>query len=113
MNAYMKAIFHTALMAIVSGCASMPVYNAATASSIGQVINPQNIMHLIVGLGIIWYCWDQARDKNRNPILWLTLGFLFGFFALLVLVYLKKLSAPVIDAEHEVEVDTEQNTRKK
>jgi RsiW-degrading membrane proteinase PrsW (M82 family) len=48
-------------------------------------------MTFLVGCGIIWYCWTQAKEKNRNPWLWAALSFILGFLPLLVLVYLKKL----------------------
>lgn len=74
---------------VLSGCASGAVLNSIRSESLG-ILNP---FALIVGLGIVWYCWVEAKRKNRNTWTWLILGFVFGFFALLVLVYLKDLPA--------------------
>ena len=77
------------LILILSGCASGTLINSLTSASFG-ILNP---FGLIVGLGIVWYCWVEAKRKNRNTWTWLILGFIFGFFALLVLVYIKDLPA--------------------
>ena len=74
---------------LLSGCASASFVNYVRTGNIG-IINP---VGLIIGLGIVWYCWFEAKHKNRNPWTWLTLGLFFGFFALLVLVYLSDLPA--------------------
>jgi len=73
----------------LSGCASGAIINSIRSENIG-ILNP---FGLIVGLGIVWYCWVEAKQKNRNTWTWLILGLIFGFFALLVLVYLKDLPA--------------------
>ena len=78
---------------LLSGCASASFANYVRTGNIG-IINP---VGLIIGFGIVWYCWVEAKHKNRNPWAWLTLGLIFGFFALLVLVYLSDLPA---DKEH-------------
>jgi RsiW-degrading membrane proteinase PrsW (M82 family) len=72
---------------VLTGCASGAILNSIRTESIG-ILNP---FGLIVGLGIVWYCWVEAKRKNRNTWTWLILGIIFGFFALLVLVYLKDL----------------------
>jgi RsiW-degrading membrane proteinase PrsW (M82 family) len=77
------------LTLVLSGCASGAIINSIRSEGIG-ILNP---FGLIVGLGIVWYCWIEAKRKNRNIWTWLILGFIFGFFALLVLVYLKDLPA--------------------
>ena len=73
----------------VSGCASVGLINLARTGEIG-IINPLGV---IIGLGIMWYCWTEAKRKNRNPWVWLLLGFLFGLIPFAVLVYLKDLPA--------------------
>ena len=72
---------------VLFGCASAALLNSIRSESLG-ILNP---FGLIVGLGIVWYCWVEAKQKNRNTWTWLILGFVLGFFALLVLVYLKDL----------------------
>jgi hypothetical protein len=71
--------------------------NYARTGGIG-IINP---VGLIIGLGIVWYCWVEAKHKNRNQWTWLILGLIFGFIALLVLVYLKDLPADKEDKKME------------
>ena len=84
-----RAIGLGLLPLVLSGCASGAILNSIRSESLG-ILNP---FGLIVGLGIVWYCWVEAKRKNRNTWTWLFLGFIFGFFALLVLVYLKDLPA--------------------
>jgi RsiW-degrading membrane proteinase PrsW (M82 family) len=84
-----RAIGLVILVSVLSGCASAAVINSIRSESIG-ILNP---FGLIVGLGIVWYCWVEAKRKNRNAWTWLIFGFIFGFFALLVLVYVKDLPA--------------------
>ncbi len=79
---------------IINGCSSMALYDFARGGEIG-LIKP---FALIIGLGIMWYCWVEAKRKNRNPWIWLLSGFLFGLIGLLVLVYLKDL--PAAKADH-------------
>ena len=78
---------------VLTGCASGAILNSIRSEGIG-ILNP---FGLVVGLGIVWYCWVEAKRKNRNTWTWLILGFIFGFFALLVLVYLKDL--PLVSQE--------------
>ena len=73
----------------LSGCAGASVLNLIRSETIG-ILNP---IGLIIGFGIMWYCWVEAKQKNRNPWTWLFLGLIFGFIALLILVYQKKLPA--------------------
>ena len=80
-------VFVTLSSLKLSGCASASIANFVRSESIG-IINP---IGLIIGFGIVWYCWVEAKQKNRNTWTWLILGLIFGFFALLVLVYLKDL----------------------
>jgi RsiW-degrading membrane proteinase PrsW (M82 family) len=82
-------ISNTLSLLLLSGCASASIANYVRTGNIG-FINP---VGLIIGFGIVWYCWVEAKHKNRNPWTWLTLGLIFGFFALLVLVYLSDLPA--------------------
>jgi len=71
----------------ISGCASLPIVNYARSGHIG-IFNP---IGFFIGCGLAWYCWVEAKRKNRNEWLWLILGILFGFIPLFVLVYLKDL----------------------
>jgi len=82
-------ISNTLSLLLLSGCASASFVNYVRTRNIG-IINP---VGLIIGFGIVWYCWVEAKHKNRNPWTWLTLGLIFGFFALLLLVYLSDLPA--------------------
>lgn len=84
-----RALGLISLTLILSGCASGAILNSIRSEGIG-ILNP---FGLLVGLGIVWYCWVEAKRKNRNTWTWLILGFILGFFALLVLVYLKDLPA--------------------
>ncbi|VEN74413.1 membrane hypothetical protein [Candidatus Desulfarcum epimagneticum] len=74
-----------------SGCAGMPIYKIIRQQSLGPGGFLLSIMTFLVGCGLIWHCWSQAKEKNRNPWLWAALSFIFGFLPLLFLVYLKKL----------------------
>ncbi|VEN74059.1 membrane hypothetical protein [Candidatus Desulfarcum epimagneticum] len=58
-----------------------------------------NVMNMLIWGGIMWHCWSMARDKNRNPWIWLAASFLAGLIisglilrtlVLGVLAYLKK-----------------------
>ena len=75
----------------MTGCASMPIVRAIRQADFFAVGELLSIMTFLIGGGIMWYCWTQAKEKNRNPWIWLALGFIFGVLGLFVLVYLKKL----------------------
>lgn len=85
------------LSVLSTGCASKPLYDFAVGGGYGGL----NLISLAIGLGIAWYCWTEAKSKNRSPGLWLFFGLVFGFFALLVLVYLKKLPPKPDSSEKE------------
>ena len=89
MRQIQSAIGFIVFASVLSGCSSASVINSIRTESLG-ILNP---FGLIVGLCIVWYCWVEAKRKNRNTWTWLILGFIFGFFALLVLVYTKDLPA--------------------
>ena len=91
-------ISNTLSVFLISGCAGASIANFARTGGIG-IINP---VGLIIGFGIVWYCWVEAEHKNRNPWTWLILGVIFGFFALLVLVYLNDLPADKKDANQDL-----------
>ena len=92
---------------LLSGCASGAVINSIRSESFG-ILNP---FGLIVGLGIVWYCWVEAKQKNRNTWSWLILGFIFGFFALLVLVYIKDLPAAIQTTHNKTDAPDRENLR--
>ena len=81
--------FYTLIVSLsfISGCASAPIVNYARSGNLG-IINP---IGFIIGSCLAWYCWVEAKRKNRNEWLWLILGILFGFIPLFILVYLKDL----------------------
>ena len=71
----------------MSGCASGSIIHYSRSGSLG-IINP---IGFIIGCCLAWYCWVEAKRKNRNEWIWLILGILFGFLPLFILVYLKDL----------------------
>lgn len=93
-------LFPFLFAALLQGCASASVFNIALYDQMGFI---PNIFSLIVGLGIVWYCWMESMRKNRNIWIWIILGFLFGFVALFILVYLKDL--PKIEEENYKQID--------
>ncbi len=46
------------------------------------------ILAVVVWLGCAYYCYVQARDRGRRPLLWGVLGIIFGPFALGALLLL-------------------------
>jgi len=75
---------------ILGGCAGAPLVSALREQNIYVVGEMISMMNFLVGAGIAWYCWSQAKEKNRNPWIWSIGGGIFGLFALVILVYLKK-----------------------
>ena len=78
------------MSACLSGCAGAPMVRALREQNIYVVGELTSIMNFLVGAGIIWYCWFQAKEKNRNPWIWSLWAGVSGVIALGVLVYLKK-----------------------
>ena len=74
----------------LEGCASHAVLNIAQEGTQGII---KNIISLVIGGCIIWYCWVEAKQKKRDPRKWAVLSFFIGFIALVVLVYSKNLPA--------------------
>lgn len=109
-KARLSLLASIATLTFIAGCgSSLPIYDVVRYQDPTFFINPLNIMHLLIGFGIAWYCWKEAQEKNRNSVLWLSLGFIFGLLALIVIAYLKKLPAPSIEVEHEIVMDEEEN----
>lgn len=90
---YNKGLLFKAISILISiflsGCASASIISYTRSGYIG-IIHP---IGLIIGFGIVWYCWIEAKRKNRNYWRWMILGFVFGFWTLLILVYLKDIPA--------------------
>lgn len=73
---------------LLTGCASVPIYNLAKSGQIG-IFNP---VGLLIGVVLMYYTWVEAKKKNRNALGWLTLTFLFGLIpAVILIIYLKDL----------------------
>ena len=47
-------------------------------------------MVLLCSIAIGYVCYKVAKEKGRDAATWAVLGFLFGIFALMVLVFLPK-----------------------
>lgn len=47
-------------------------------------------MVVLVSIGIAYVCYQVAKEKGREPIIWAILGLLFGIFALILLVFIPK-----------------------
>ena len=50
------------------------------------------LLPLLISAGFAWVAWYLASQRGRRPVLWAVLGFVFWFFALIVLVVLPNLS---------------------
>jgi hypothetical protein len=46
------------------------------------------VFAVAVWLGCAYFCWQQARERGRRPLLWGLLGIVFGPFALIAVMLL-------------------------
>ena len=47
-------------------------------------------MVILVSIGIAYVCYQVAKEKGRDAVMWAILGLLFGIFALILLVLIPK-----------------------
>jgi Na+/melibiose symporter-like transporter len=80
-------------MSLVVGAAGLAVIAFATpalAQTTTSSGGPNYGVYLIGGVIFAIACGFIANTKNRNVVLWVVLGFLFGLISLIIIAVLKK-----------------------
>jgi len=75
----------------LSGCCG--AFSTVEYAMTGEFTFPSDYdLFTLIGLGMAWYCWVEAKRMNRNKWLWSLAGLFFGLIPLAILVYSKDLS---------------------
>lgn len=72
---------------LVNGCAPFGLWGLTERET-----SDDALVFFIPGLFFMWLSWKSAKDKGRNPWIWIALSFFFSFLPPLILYNLDNLS---------------------